>query len=471
MKTLAIYGPPGTGKTRALVNLINHFKTSTLCVSFTKAAASEIKHRLHAGVKCCTLHSLAYADLGLDKTRIVDAARLQDFSRMVNIPVSLKQNFDDPLLVGDEYLSALSYAKHTQVSWEYAFEVKGFLGSVSEFMLFAKSYEAWKKDRGFFDFDDMLVNAAGWAGSHKLIVVDEAQDLSPLQWGYLHRIIENTRPDMVVVAGDDDQAIYEWSGADPHGMQKFVTETKAEVKVLGQSYRVPANVHKLATKIADRISDRHPKEYLPRETAGIVRESYSLPIQSFAGTASSAILYRNHSLSEEFAEALKGHAVPYLSSGARPSPLQSKWGRAVKVYEAACLNAGGSISAQQMQLMCRAGNMDAETIFRHIQSKTDWRRVFYHVPDPILIYLSRLNEVYSTLAQAESYAVQMSSIHQFKGKEADNVVLIDGMSSRTAEGYSWEPDSELRVFYVGVTRAKDTLTIIPSDNSLALTRF
>ena len=471
MKTLAIYGPPGTGKTRALVNLINHFKTSTLCVSFTKAAASEIKHRLHAGVKCCTLHSLAYADLGLDKTRIVDEGRLQDFSRMLNIPISLRQNFDDPLLVGDEYLGALSYAKHTQLSWEEAFAVKGFMGNVSEFILFAKSYEAWKKDRGFFDFDDMLVHAAGWAGKHKLIVVDEAQDLSPLQWGYLYRVIENVKPDMVVVAGDDDQAIYEWSGADPYGMQKFVAETKAEVKVLEQSYRIPANVYNLAVKLTDRIANRQPKEYRPRDTAGIVRESYSLPISSFAGTSSSAILYRNHSLSEEFADVLKGHAVPYLSSGARPSPLQSKWGRAVKVYEAACLNADGSISAQQMQLMCRTANMGAEAVFKHIKSKTDWRRVFYSMPDQVLIYLSRLNEVYDNLAQAESYAVQMSSIHQFKGKEADNVVLIDGMSSRTAEGYALDPDAELRVFYVGVTRAKDTLTVIPTDNALALTRF
>jgi DNA helicase-2/ATP-dependent DNA helicase PcrA len=61
--------------------------------------------------------------------------------------------------------------------------------------------------------------------------------------------------------------------------------------------------------------------------------------------------------------------------------------------------------------------------------------------------------------------IRLSTIHAAKGAEADEVVLLTEMSNRTREIYEKEPDLERRVFYVGITRAKDTLTIVPGANN------
>ena len=237
MKVTMLYGPPGTGKTKRLVDIINDVQVKTLCVSFTRAAADELRDRMHPNVECSTLHSLAYRDMQLSRDRIISPARLREFGDMLNIPITERQSFDDPLQPGDEYLSAISYAKHTGMSSGEAFEIKGYIGAAPEFELFRRAYHNWKRERGFVDFDDMITGASGNVGQFDLVVIDEAQDLSNLQWAYVGRILKNTAPKMVVVAGDDDQAIYEWSGANPHGMMMFAEKSNAESVVRRQPPR------------------------------------------------------------------------------------------------------------------------------------------------------------------------------------------------------------------------------------------
>ena len=55
-----------------------------------------------------------------------------------------------------------------------------------------------------------------------------------------------------------------------------------------------------------------------------------------------------------------------------------------------------------------------------------------------------------------------STIHGVKGGEADNVIVYDGMSGRTARGLDDNPDAEHRVWYVAVTRARENLFILRS---------
>ncbi len=69
------------------------------------------------------------------------------------------------------------------------------------------------------------------------------------------------------VAGDDDQAIYRWAGAD---VDKFI-KLEGKSTVLDQSYRVPITVHELANKLNLRIKDRIKKEFKPRTETGEIR--------------------------------------------------------------------------------------------------------------------------------------------------------------------------------------------------------
>ena len=67
------------------------------------------------------------------------------------------------------------------------------------------------------------------------------------------------------IAGDDDQAIFRWAGAD---VDSFITQT-GKIVQLTQSYRIPQVVHDIATKIVNRIQYRLPKEWSPKTQKGL----------------------------------------------------------------------------------------------------------------------------------------------------------------------------------------------------------
>jgi superfamily I DNA/RNA helicase len=56
--------------------------------------------------------------------------------------------------------------------------------------------------------------------------------------------------------------------------------------------------------------------------------------------------------------------------------------------------------------------------------------------------------------------IEIATIHAVKGREADNVVVIPDMTNKTFQGYRDNPDAEHRVWYVGVTRAKNRLITV-----------
>ena len=85
--------------------------------------------------------------------------------------------------------------------------------------------------------------------------LDEAQDLSQLQWDIAHILDENSK--RMYCAGDDDQAIYRWAGAD---VDHFINLPGGS-ETLSQSYRVPQTVHSLADNVVRRITRRFPKKY------------------------------------------------------------------------------------------------------------------------------------------------------------------------------------------------------------------
>ena len=94
----------------------------------------------------------------------------------------------------------------------------------------------WKKTFGLFDFTDMLEHFIKHELSPKfeVLFIDEAQDLSPIQWQMVRQLEQNSKE--CYIAGDDDQAIFRYAGAD---VQQFVN-LEGEVTLLDKSYRIPA---------------------------------------------------------------------------------------------------------------------------------------------------------------------------------------------------------------------------------------
>ena len=127
---------------------------------------------------------------------------------------------------------------------------------------------------GLIDFTDMLQKFLdkGKSPLFKVIFVDEAQDLSLIQWSMIKKIEEETQCD-VWIAGDDDQAIFGWAGAD---VNSFIKWTSKEI-LLRQSERVPRLIQQKALDIIQRIYvNRIPKDYLPKDVEGNIYQRYKL---------------------------------------------------------------------------------------------------------------------------------------------------------------------------------------------------
>ena len=77
----------------------------------------------------------------------------------------------------------------------------------------------------------------------RVMFVDEAQDLSLIQWKLVRRIEESATDSFI--AGDDDQGIYKWNGAH---VNTFIN-LEGTRRILEQSHRVPQNLLHLQTKL------------------------------------------------------------------------------------------------------------------------------------------------------------------------------------------------------------------------------
>lgn len=461
-----VYGPPGTGKTTTLLQILSDYVAGGVdrgriaYVSFTKAAAQEALSRmkLTTSKKVCTLHALAYRLLYVSKGQVVDIDKLQEFADKVGLEISgATPDSERELTLGDELysLQQLSVARMENIEQTYAASHRP--GTIGLFRYFHETYLSWKTANGFIDFNDMLVQAT--ARDLKLeadiLFIDEAQDLSRLQWQFIRKLAQQVKE--VYIGGDDDQAIYEWSGAEPHGMAEFEHDFSARRIVLSQSWRLPENVHRLANQVVSRIRTRVPKEFLPRPSVGKVTQ-HGFPQSITFDSRDTLVLYRNHANRKELETELLKQSIPYLSMVGRPSPLQSKWATAVRTWHS-LRNKEGGVSPQaigQLRSALRPGyaQMSLEKI-----RDTDWS-VMIDASWSVTEYLSKLIKQGVENLQGTSARTKIGSIHSAKGREASRVVLYTAMSKRTVESMLANPDAEARVWYVGVTRAKDELDII-----------
>ena len=67
--------------------------------------------------------------------------------------------------------------------------------------------------------------------------------------------------------------------------------------------------------------------------------------------------------------------------------------------------------------------------------------------------------------------VKLSTIHGSKGGEASNVLLFSDLSFKVDEEYRRNKDVERRVFYVGMTRAKNELHLVRSQTDKEFTEM
>ncbi len=262
---------PGSGKTRVLAARVAHRVASgsdplrTTAVTFTRRAAGELRSRLGSlgltEVRVTTLHGLGrqllerhWADRGRPRRVVRDAGLLiAQVADDVNVePAALQAELEWAAALG---LEPESYPK---VVAEVQRRAPVAAALVAEA---ARRLELVKRHRRVADFGDLLrlarealaadpsfAEAARWRHSH--LLVDEAQDLSPAQWGLLEMLAEPAHD--VFAVGDASQAIYGFGGADPKLLSQWAERVGARSFTLRRNYRCPRPVIEAAAAVLGR---------------------------------------------------------------------------------------------------------------------------------------------------------------------------------------------------------------------------
>lgn len=467
MRVHAIYGPPGTGKTTEMLRRVEQAKVSGVqaeriaFVSFTRAAASEALSRL--GLKrsnnVSTIHSMCFRLLNLKQSQVVDPAKLREFSMQVGVPVIGKSPEDDEERAdGDSYLDIINYARNTFTDPSVVYDYSTRPGTRAEFNMFLRAYSDWKDTFGFYDFTDMLERASrkGARPDAEIIFVDEAQDLSPLQWRVIERFAKGAEE--IHIAGDDDQAIYSWSGADVHGMAKFTAKYGGVSEVLSVSHRLPVSVHQRSQALIRRITMRVDKAFNPRPDMGSLQVHGNINSISISPEEDILLLGRTHSVLREVERDLIDRRIPYLRESGRPGMYQNKYAKGIMAYNK--LRDGKVLQESERTALYNV----ATTETRGHLEKNDYAAILSR---PFYVALDIPFRVIDFYRDADLNSVprlRLSTIHASKGHEADRVILLTDTTQKVTETAEKKPDDEIRVWYVGMTRAKHTLDIVEGHN-------
>src|SRR5690606_32449601 len=219
-------------------------------VSFTRAARAEARTRVLEQLAVGeddlpwfrTIHSAAYRLLGLRRDQVMGPSAWRDFAQRYRYqltPAGRVSEEDDPFAMparteDDKLRYVLEWARNRRIPLARANGRCGVHVHTQRVQGFADRLAMFKAEHGLLDFGDMLerVLERGLRPEVTVAFIDEAQDLSPLQIAVVESWFSDC--ERVFVAGDDDQAIYTFQGADPAWLLGL--ERRAhEVEVLQQS--------------------------------------------------------------------------------------------------------------------------------------------------------------------------------------------------------------------------------------------
>ncbi len=292
---MLVLAGPGSGKTATLVertkNLITKHgvkPSNILVITFTKAAANEMKQRFlkemeqsNSQVTFGTFHAVFFMVLKLaynynSSNIITDEAKYQAMREIIHRH-GLEYRDENELMTG--LLSEISMIKNSRIPLEHFYSTQC---GENVFRTIYKDYEEFLKKHRLIDFDDMLTLTyelfkerpdilQAWQRKYQYILVDEFQDINQIQYDIV-RMLAAPENNLFMV-GDDDQSIYRFRGSKPEIML-HVPKDYPDVKQIEQdiNYRCPKEIIEAAQRLISQNKERFPKKVEALvETSGNIR--------------------------------------------------------------------------------------------------------------------------------------------------------------------------------------------------------
>ena len=502
-KTIKIYGPPGTGKTFTLIERIlkNYLRKGVpperiAFISFTNKAVNTAIDRALSAFPQYTIENFTRFKTLHKYCRRYFKEEIFDIKNCM-IDYALQESIlkrsdnrleDDEFIYKDWSLSIYDKARNMMTDPIKVYKMESYKkDNIDVFQRKIATYEHYKKD-SFIDFTDMIERAIDEIDFPPLdvLILDEAQDFTPLQWSVLYKLAKNSKK--IYLAGDDDQGIYQWNGADS---KYFTTYFPGRKVVLRKTRRFGEAIHHFTEIIRRGIIDSEEKEYLPSNKKGAVKRYLNFKEIDFNQEGTWYILGRVNRVVNELRMSAKEAGLYFGDNKGNKSFDRKQW-TAIKAWTA--ISNGKIINKSEAETMykyIRDIEKDAFRTEKFWISEPDFKTYNFEtlkewcglaVPDEkknkewwwILrrnftsrqkIYFIRLLKRYGQKQLNEDPQIIIDTIHSVKGGEADHVVLAskNDYASDFSRKNKLDKSGERKVYYTGASRAKDTLHILSTD--------
>jgi len=534
-----------------------------LVVSYTRAAAAEIRERLAERLdmtpralrgNVSTMHAKAYDLLNLSRGDVVGESDKEEFCEQFGIEYEdeyegSRRRSARSTTLGNKVIATSQWLQRTSrdvVDWydvpfQWNDEEVRLPPDIDENAQTGNKYtptwpsdddrldipeairgwRTYKGDNGLVGFADMLerVKQRSLLPNVDYLVIDEFQDITTLQY----QVYGEWRSQMerVLIAGDDDQVVYAWQGADP---DLLLDENVDDDVILPNSYRLPSRILNVVNREVQHIEKRQDKDLEPRKEGGSV-EAVQHPsmldvVRNVRGTVEETeddtvmVLFRARYQMFQFIDEFIDEGIPFQCL-----TDQRMWTDRLQQYVDAieALDNDDPIDGLQARRLADMladsafGTGERDDFFDELDEREEAadiedivnleidpgtvREFAPFVPDPrsasdmlrkVTNFQERTVGAYFSgdYQGMDSSRVRLGTIHSAKGREADHVFVGTDLTEKVVEQMAATveqkgqdvpgdgeftkhtspvptlTDNERRVFYVGMSRARERLVLL-----------